>query len=478
MNFVNNQSNIRQVISLKKSKNIIQYKKSFNINIGVIIFIIIFIYLIFNIFSYLTETHISVYEVEQGTIAVNNVYHGLILREEKLFPSIYNGSLNYYVKEGSKIAYGDLIYSVDETGNVASIINEANKNGANLDKDSLNEIEESISDFQSSYRSGNFYQVYSFKENINDSLSEALSVGALNEISDYLSNANDLSTFHKVYADANGIIVYYTDGLETVTTDNFTEDMFNEAAYQKANLKSGNTITSGCTAYKLIDSEYWNIVIPIPESTASLLNDDDTIRIRFLKDDKETYATYSISEKNGQQYLILSLKSGMVRYALERYVEVELLLSEETGLKIPNSAITEKEFFVVPKKFFQGNDDSDTHGILVEQIDKKGNQTVEYRSPSIYYATEDAYYIDSEQVSSGDILKRADSDETYTIGQDTTALQGVYNINKGYAVFKQIEPIYQSDEYTIIKKGTSYGISLYDHIALDGSKINENQLIH
>ena len=303
MNFVNNQSNIRQVISLKKSKNIIQYKKSFNINIGVIIFIIIFIYLIFNIFSYLTETHISVYEVEQGTIAVNNVYHGLILRDEKLFPSIYNGSLNYYVKEGSKIAYGDLIYSVDETGNVASIINEANKNGANLDKDSLNEIEESISDFQSSYRSGNFYQVYSFKENINDSLSEALSVGALNEISDYLSNANDLSTFHKVYADANGIIVYYTDGLETVTTDNFTEDMFNEAAYQKANLKSGNTITSGCTAYKLIDSEYWNIVIPIPESTASLLNDDDTIRIRFLKDDKETYATYSITEKNGQQYL-------------------------------------------------------------------------------------------------------------------------------------------------------------------------------
>lgn len=320
--------------------------------------------------------------------------------------------------------------------------------------------------------------MYSFKENINDSLSEALSVGALNEISDYLSNANDLSTFHKVYADANGIIVYYTDGLETVTTDNFTEDMFNEAAYQKANLKSGNTITSGCTAYKLIDSEYWNIVIPIPESTASLLNDDDTIRIRFLKDDKETYATYSISEKNGQQYLILSLKSGMVRYALERYVEVELLLSEETGLKIPNSAITEKEFFVIPKKFFQGNDDSDTHGILVEQIDKKGNQTVEYRSPSIYYATDDAYYIDSEQVSSGDILKRADSDETYTIGQDTTALQGVYNINKGYAVFKQIEPIYQSDEYTIIKKGTSYGISLYDHIALDGSKINENQLIH
>ena len=46
-----------------------------NFNIGVIIFVIIFIYLVFNVFSYLTETHISVYEVEQGTIAVNNVYN-------------------------------------------------------------------------------------------------------------------------------------------------------------------------------------------------------------------------------------------------------------------------------------------------------------------------------------------------------------------------------------------------------------------
>ena len=29
----------------------------------------------------------------------------------------------------------------------------------------------------------------------------------------------------------------------------------------------------------------------------------------------------------------------MVRYAADRYVDVELLLAEETGLKIPNTAI-------------------------------------------------------------------------------------------------------------------------------------------
>ena len=98
-------------------------------------------------------------------------------------------------------------------------------------------------------------------------------------------------------------------------------------------------------------------------------------------------------------------------------------------------------------------------------------------TPTIYSETDDTYDIDSEYVSSGDILQKPDSSETYRVGADTASLQGVYNINKGYAVFKQIDVLYQNEEYTIVKTGTTYGIALYDHIALDGTKIDENQLI-
>ena len=66
---------------------------------------------------------------------------------------------------------------------------------------------------------------------------------------------------------------------------------------------------------------------------------------------------------------------------------------------------------------------------------------------------------------------------TYTIGSDVDKLTGVYNINKGYAVFKQIDILAQNNKYTIVDTGTSYGVALYDHIALDGSKIKENQLV-
>ena len=53
----------------------------------------------------------------------------------------------------------------------------------------------------------------------------------------------------------------------------------------------------------------------------------------------------------------------------------------------------------------------------------------------------------------------------------------VYNINKGYAVFKQINILTKNENYAIIETKTTYGISLYDHIALDGSKVKENQLV-
>lgn len=202
----------------------------------------------------------------------------------------------------------------------------------------------------------------------------------------------------------------------------------------------------------------------------------NTIRIRFLKDSKETYATYTITNQGGQNYLILSLK-GMVRYASERYVEVELLLSEDTGLKTPNSAITEKEFFTIPVGYFIKGGDSDSTGILVDHTDKDGNHSSAFVSPTIYYATDDFYYIDSESVSAGDVLVKTDSKDTYVVGSQTASLQGVYNINKGYAVFKQIDILYQNEEYSIVKTGTTYGIMQYDHIALDGGKITENQLI-
>ena len=157
--------------------------------------------------------------------------------------------MNYYVKEGSKVAYGDLVCSVDENGDVSNMINEASQDGSTIDSENLAEIEKTINDFLYAYDGKNYYQVYSFKDNVNASLSEALSVNALNDISDYVASAENNNTFHKVITDVPGIVTYYTDGFENVTVDNFTAAMFDESNYSKNDLKTNPAIRAGSPEY-------------------------------------------------------------------------------------------------------------------------------------------------------------------------------------------------------------------------------------
>lgn len=462
---------------MSKNKKIVKYKKPFSINIGVVIFVIIFVYLVFNVFSYMTTTHISPYEVEYGTMAENNVYNGLILREEQIYTSEHTGALNLYAKEASKVSIQNLVYSVDENGDVSDRIQAESKDASGLDEENLEEIREGISDFQTTYQAQNFYNVYSFKENMTSALVEMLNLNALNNLSDYAADAANSGSFHQVRADMPGVVVYYADGYENVTTENFTADMFEMANYSRNSSKKSTSINAGDPVFKLITSEIWNIVLPIDDKLAQELADDDTIQIRFVKDGKKTYATYVITQRDGKNYLVLTLKSAMVRYAKDRYIEVELFLTEETGLKIPNSAITEKEFYTIPVSYFTKGGDSSEPGLLIERVDDKGKTSTQFIAPVIYYETEEFYYIDSEYVSTNDKIIKPDSSETYRIGTHTAELKGVYNINKGYAVFKQINILYQNKEYTIVETGTTYGIALYDHIALDGTKVKENELI-
>lgn len=194
----------------------------------------------------------------------------------------------------------------------------------------------------------------------------------------------------------------------------------------------------------------------------------------LFKDDGNTiWAYYDILTIDKEPYLNLKLRTSMIRFANQRFIDIELLLDDAKGLKIPNSAITTKKFFTVPKEYFVKGKGSNKEGLIVTGKDK--NTT--YITPEIFYEKDGMYYIDDENVMSGTVIQKSDSNETYTIRQ-TAKLKGVYNINKGYAVFKQIDILYQNEEYAILKQGTDYGVALYDHIALKGNTVKENDLIH
>ena len=462
---------------MAKNNKIVKYRKPLSINIGVVIFAIIIIYVIFNLFVYLTTEQISEYQVEQGTIATNHIYKGLILRDEEVINTDHAGSVNYYIKNGSKVSTKDVIYSVDTDGGISTEITAAAQDGSTLSTAELGTISEKIDTFTATYHANDFYDVYSFKNDMNSQLSQTLNTTALNDLSDQVNTAMGNGTFFKETSQNPGVVLYYVDGFEGKITDDFTPDMLDPTTYSKTTLNTRTTVSSGEPAYKLVKSENWNVIIRISQELAESLGDDNYIQVRFCKDNQKANASYTIFQKDDGYYMNLSFTNSMVRYASERYMNVELLLNEESGLKIPNSAITEKDFYAVPKEYFtQGADSSDYSILLKAPEGSKSDVTLV--TPTIYYETDTAYYIDDESVSSGDSIVKSDSSSTYTVGTDIATLKGVYNINKGYAMFRLIDSLYEYGDYCIVSDKTDYGVTLYDHIILNGSSVKENDIIY
>ncbi len=150
------------------------------------------------------------------------------------------------------------------------------------------------------------------------------------------------------------------------------------------------------------------------------------------------------------------------------------------GLKIPISAGTTNDFFLVPVDYLTQGGDSQKQGFNKEVYSESGTSVV-FVPVTIYYSTEEYYYIEtdgSEDIHAGDYVVKPGSSDRFQVGP-TSPLQGVYNINRGYTVFKQIDILAENDEFYIIRKNMSYGLSVYDHIVLDADSVgNEGVLIY
>ena len=52
------------------------------------------------------------------------------------------------------------------------------------------------------------------------------------------------------------------------------------------------------------------------------------------------------------------------------------------------------------------------------------------------------------------------------------------NINKGYTQFRQINILYQNEEFALVEEGTSFGLTVYDRIVLNGQVVDEDEVIY
>ncbi len=587
----------------RDSGNVRAYRKPININLGIIFFAVIFIYLLLYFFTYVGQKKISGYQVVTGSLSVNSIYRGVAIREEKEFAADGAGYVNYYASEGLKSGCGNLVYTLDATGALAEILEDTDK--GSLTDEELSSVKAEIKNFKNEYQTGDFSSVYGFSTDLNSLVSRYRTVNIMDNIN-ALNQATGSSEVRLIRAETSGIVVYSHDGYENLTKDNVTLKDLDETEYVQKHYNSNELVASGDVVYKMVMSEDWYVAIEIDEAMANRLMDESYIQIRFLKTQNISWASCEIRYTGDGILLILGFNNSMITYATDRFVDVELMLDNETGLKIPNTAIEEKEFYLIPIAYVTKSG-ADTLGVMVESYDEEGKLIAVFKPIDVYYVTDSYYYVSeddfemgtylipqnallpseglmdadeirdayepkeepsmgiiSNEVSEGDTMMEdengnmilvpgdangnsegtgsdsagtsdvasPESDTSEPAGSETTlpegqegesqvpewvgpnegennspaldvepvnpvpgqdasasdgqrfaisltgTLIGVYNMNKGYADFRQITILYQNDEYAIVKPNTMYGLCEYDYIVLDASSVSDNDLIY
>jgi hypothetical protein len=266
------------------------------------------------------------------------------------------------------------------------------------------------------------------------------------------------------------------DGMEGLSIETITSEQLHKSNYKKKEFTNNYKITSGDPVYKIVTSDRWHLLVEISEETKIQLSQKNTVKINFKKDNQELRADISFIEGRETPVLCLTFEHSMVRYVEDRYLDIELILEDESGLKIPKSAETTKDFYVVPNTYLTQGGNSSNDGVMRQRKDSDGNVITEFLKTTVYYEQDEMVYLDPNEFEPGDILIKPDSSETYPL-IEKRSLKGVFSINKGYAVFKQIKILCESDEYYIIEEGNSFGLSNYDHIALDSQNIKENDVV-
>lgn len=455
------------------------HSNTFKLNIGSIIFIVIFIYVMIEIIISLQKESLSIYEVQNSYIDTNISTTALIVRDEKLIKSDRSGYVSYYVRDGEKIGKNKTIYTIDETGSIYEQLKDADKEAMTLTEEGLNEIRSRISNFENYFDYSQFSDVYNFRYDIENAVLELTNEAFIEQMTSLSKDSKNSSTYKQVTTTEAGIVTYYQDGYENFNIENFKAKDVDKSSYKKTTLKTGEIVNSGDPVYKLITSENWSLIAPITEEEAKLLKDKETLRINIHNSSKNITCPFTLKKQDEQYFALISLNQQMVNYINDRYIDIVILMDQNNGLKIPNTAITKKEVYKIPMDYFSyGSDSSSKKFLNIKKLDEKGEITLKQIAPTIYVVGKKYCYVDPNSFQPEDVIVNTESNETLALSTaQKQELMGVYCVNQGITTFRYIDVLFQDDEYTIVKSDVDYSIAWYDRIVLNQALVKENQII-
>ena len=459
------------------SKKIIPYRKKRIINVGVIIFLFVFFYLILILVKFATRKQIRYNEVVEGSMSENKTHTGLILRDESVQVSPDGGYINIYMRDGKRAAVGSRVYSLDATGDLKKLMEASAGKEDTISDSSVIEMKKKLSNFASNYSDSDFEYVYDTKYLLDNAASEYSNLINIENI-DNISNENGLS-LNVITSPYSGEISYAMDDIAEKKEEDLTKSDFDTSKHPISYIKNEQLIEAETKVYRIVNSESWSIYFEFEKGEEELYTEKKTLTVKFKSNGLTLTGDYSVVEtKDGYSLGKLTFDKYMVQFISNRYAEFDIQSSVVNGLKIPSKCVLEKDFYTIPVEYMAKGGDGVSDGFY-KQVDKDGTTSTVFVPEDIIKITDANCYISTENkdIASGDKLIKPDSNEIFEVSNKEKLL-GVYNINKGFTVFKNIDILGSNKEFYIVDKGTKYGLKVYDHILLNPDGFKEGDFIY
>lgn len=459
---------------MKQPNRIIQLNKEIRANAATIVIAAVLLYVVISVVSSLSKESVTIYQVSKGDVSNDITLQGLAIRDEVIVNTQKSGYLCYYITDGEKVKKNSTVCTIDETGEIYNTENNSDSNyNALLSSNDYASIRSLISSYKLSYSDVTFYNAYSFETSANNKVFELTNEVLMQQAG---SSGRGLSS---VSAPDSGLVTYYIDGYENYQiSEKIKASDFDKAGYDKKAMKSGDYAEAGSTIVKIIPSEQWNIVAPISQDQLAELDGQSYVKFRINNSNFTITMPFTIIEGSDGSYINIAIDKYMSNYLSERFVTVELIQSDESGLKIPSSALVEKQVYRIPLSYLSaGSNQSNENRLNLQRTDDNGNKTIQQMQPKIYKTDEKYAYVDPEVFEDSDILVNITSNATIAASLlELYPLTGVYFANQGIAEFRRVTVIKTIDEFVLIESGEE--LKAYDNIVLDAQSVTENQLIY
>ena len=470
-------------------------------------FIVGVIYLIGIVLDTTQKPVISYQMVQRGMIDNSDVFDGLIVRDEMVVQNMKKGNMYLIAAEGDRVKKNGQVYQILDVSeasvleanieNVESDIEkvQGKRQGVSYFQNEIQEINNNIDNYIEIYymqaEPGQITQAHDLKKQLEHQMAKRKTVHMKdsNDALDQLKNEKEIlaselrgSEFISQSLES-GIISYYIDGYEATFTldklDQITEKDLDKK-YENISTTSNQIIDVNEPAYRVIKANDWKVVSFIPESWASSLKVGEKHDFVLMGDDqREIGLKVEENIPQGHQHkIIFSSNEQLDLVADQRTISFKSLEYQHEGLKIPVSAIVERNLIKIPREYIVESEKG--QGVL-----RSGGDTGEnmFLGLSVQYEDDKgfAYILQSIGQAGGlklgdHIVDPAKTSSSYALSE-VSSTQGVYVVNGRITKFKAIQILAKNEDYVIVKPNAINGLKQFDQIVTNPKNIQEEQLL-